>query len=241
MPARGRVLILAGTVEARRVCEACADRDVLASLAGRTTGAALPVPVRMGGFGGDEGFRAALQGVAAVLDATHPFAARVGARAAAICVERAIPYLRLARPGFGADPSWTRHADAEACAASLPAGARVLLTVGPGGVDPFLGQLSTLWCRAIERPPARDGVEWIVGRPSDDAGKEAATMRDRGITHLVTKDSGGSRAKLDAAAMLAIAVHVIDRPPPGPGEETHDLDRAAAFVRAHSRPHPRGR
>ena len=238
MPARGRVLILAGTAEARRVCEACADCDVLASLAGRTVGTALPVPVRTGGFGGADGFRMVLGGIAAVLDATHPFASRVGARAAAVCTEQAIPYLRLTRPGFGDDPSWSRHADAEACAASLPAGARVLLTVGPGGVAPFLGRASTLWCRAIERPPARDGVEWIVGRPSGDVDDEVRTMRERSIAHLVTKDSGGSRAKLDAAARLAVAVHVIDRPPPGPGEETHDLDRAAAFVRAHARPHP---
>jgi precorrin-6A/cobalt-precorrin-6A reductase len=78
------------------------------------------------------------------------------------------------------------------------------------------------------------GVTWLVGPPGADVAAEAAILRGHGITHLVTKDSGGPRAKLDAAASLGIAVHVIDRPPCAPGKETHDIDRAIAFVRAHA-------
>lgn len=231
----GRVLILAGTAEARRVCEACAGLDVLASRAGRVTKwQRLPVPVRTGGFGGAEGFRAALMDMTAVLDATHPFAATMSARTATLCAEGGVPYLRLTRAGFGDDPGWTRHPDAASCADALPPGARVFLTVGPGSVGPFVGRPLHLLCRAIEPPEPMAGVDWILGAPNVERTAEAILMAAHRITHLVTKDSGGPRAKLDAAADLGVAVHVIDRPPPGPGEETHDIDRAIAFVRAHA-------
>ena len=75
------VLILGGTSEAASLARACADKrlDVLVSLAGRTSDpAALPVKTRTGGFGGAEGLARFLreEGITALVDATHPFAAR---------------------------------------------------------------------------------------------------------------------------------------------------------------------
>jgi precorrin-6A/cobalt-precorrin-6A reductase len=172
-----------------------------------------------------------------VLDATHPFASRISERAARICAERAIPHLRLARLPWEPSPGWLRHESADAAARALPPGARVFLAVGPGGLAPFLGRGLHLFCRRVDPAPPRDGVTWIIGLPGDEA-REHALLASHRITHLVTKDSGGSRAKLDAAASLGIAVHVIDRPPPAPGEETHDIDRAIAFVRAHAAARP---
>ena len=231
----GRVLVLAGTGMARRVCAACAGLDVVASLAGATAAPAeLAVPTRVGGFGGDAGFRAALDGVAAVLDATHPFAARISERAARLCGEAGVPYLRAVAAPWAAEASWRRHPTAGAAAEALAPGTRVLLTVGPGSLAPFLGRGLALWCRRIDPAPPRDGVAWIVGRPPFVSGEERETLARLRIEALVTKDSGGDRAKLDAAAALGVAVHVIDRPPPGPGEETHDIARASAFVREHA-------
>ena len=231
---RGRVLILAGTAEARAVCAACAGLDVTASLVGATRRPrGLGVPVRVGGFGGDAGFAAALDGVAAVLDATHPFAATMSERAARLAAARDVPHLRLTRPGFAASPAWRRHPDALSAADALPAGGRVLLAVGPGGLAPFLGRGLALLCRRVDPAPPRPGVTWTVGLPGT-VEAEAALMRRHGIAHLVAKDSGGPRAKLDAADALGVAVHLIDRPPRPPGEETHDVARAIAFVRAHA-------
>lgn len=238
----GRVLVLAGTAMAREVCAAVADRDVVASLAGRTERPeSYAVAVRVGGFGGERGLAAALDGVAAVLDATHPFAAGITASALAACAARGVPYLRLVQPGWEREPGWFRHADAEAAAAALPTGARVLLATGPGTVDAFLHRDLHIWCRRIDPAPRRAGVTWIVGRPPFAEVEERALLRRIAATHLVTKDSGGPRGKLDAAAALGVAVHVIARPPAPAGEETHDPSRAIAFVRAHAAPLPHHR
>src|SRR5215472_2298963 len=59
-PRTSRILILGGTIEARLLAEALAGRPGVAvtlSLAGRTARPMpQPVPVRVGGFGGAEGF-----------------------------------------------------------------------------------------------------------------------------------------------------------------------------------------
>ncbi|MDB2407082.1 precorrin-6A/cobalt-precorrin-6A reductase [Jannaschia sp.] len=232
---RGKVLILAGTAEARAVCAAVSDRDVIASLAGVTARPAdLGVPTRVGGFGGDAGFAEALRDVVAVLDATHPYATRISQRTAAICAARRVPHLRLTRAAWPIRASWRVHADAEAAANALPQGARVFLSVGPGTLAPFLGRGLALTCRRIDPAPDEPGVTWIVGRPLPTLAEETALLETHGITDLVTKNSGGPAAKLDAADTLGIAVHLIARPPAPPGEQTDDIDRAIAFVRAHA-------
>ena len=98
------ILILGGTTDARRLAERLATRDDLAttlSLAGRTAApAALPVPVRSGGFGGAEGLAAYLktERIAVLIDATHPYAAVISAnaaRAAAIAGTSLVAFRRL--------------------------------------------------------------------------------------------------------------------------------------------------
>ncbi|MEM8824652.1 MAG: precorrin-6A/cobalt-precorrin-6A reductase [Pseudomonadota bacterium] len=231
------VLVLAGTAEARAVLARVPGHSVLASLAGRTEKpVALGVPTRIGGFGGEAGFRAALADATAVLDATHPFAARMTERAVRLCGELGVPYLRLTRPGWGS--VGLRYPDERACARALPEGATVFLTTGPGSLPAFEGRGRALFCRRVDPAPARVGVTWIVGTPPFALEQEIETLERHGITDLVTKDSGGARAKLDAAAALGVAVHVIERPLNPGGEETHDIDRAAAFLRKHA-PDPR--
>ncbi|MEM7645097.1 MAG: precorrin-6A/cobalt-precorrin-6A reductase, partial [Pseudomonadota bacterium] len=116
----------------------------------------------------------------------------------------------------------------------------VFLTTGPGSLPAFEGRGFDLICRRVDPAHARDGVIWVVGLPPFTAEQEIDTMRAHAVTDLVTKDSGGPRAKLDAAAALGVAVHVIERPPSPGGEETHDIDRALTFLREHA-PDPRAR
>ena len=84
-PGARTVLLLGGSTEATQlVCllAASADVDLTVSFAGRTAARA-PVPdgvrVRVGGFGGSAGLRRHLEtsGVDALIDATHPFSARM--------------------------------------------------------------------------------------------------------------------------------------------------------------------
>ena len=115
-----KVLLLAGTAEARELAARLADAGIpaLASLAGATRRPEpLPLPTRVGGFGGAEGFRAVLrdEGITAVIDATHPFAARITARTARICAEDGLPCLHLIRRrGYGVEVGVLRHAYSQA-------------------------------------------------------------------------------------------------------------------------------
>src|SRR5205814_1447374 len=83
-----RILILGGTAEARQLAERLVGRTDLAmtlSLAGRTASPARQaVPVRIGGFGGADGLAQYLMSerVEALIDVTHPYAARISANAA---------------------------------------------------------------------------------------------------------------------------------------------------------------
>ena len=83
-----RILILGGTTQASQLARALAGRDDLSpilSLAGRTQNPLpVPIPSRVGGFGGVDGLVAFLreEKIDVVVDATHPFAAQMSAHAA---------------------------------------------------------------------------------------------------------------------------------------------------------------
>ena len=101
-----RILILGGTTEASALAARLAGRsDVspLLSLAGRTSDPRpLPIPTRIGGFGGVAGLARFLEaeGIEAVSDATHPFAAVMSRSAAEACAQARVPLLALRRPAW---------------------------------------------------------------------------------------------------------------------------------------------
>jgi len=222
------ILLLAGTAEARALATALAARQVpvLASLAGAVREPkTLPVPTRIGGFGGAAGFVACLQAhaITKVIDATHPFAARITARTAELCQQGALPLLRLERRGWQPGPGdrWSWAADAAEAMALIPPGARVFLATGRQSLPGFAGLDATAFARVIDPPeglfPLRGA--WIIGRPPFALADEIALFGQLGITHLVAKDAGGAgnRAKLDAARALGLAVVLLRRPQPWPG------------------------
>ena len=221
------LLLLAGTGDARRIAQGLADFGVraLASLAGVTRDAApLAVPVRTGGFGGDEGFRAFLQteGVTAVLDATHPFAARITARSARICAEEGVPYLYHLRPGWVAGPQddWTEIDREEDAARHIARDATVFLGTGRQTLERFANlEGRRVICRQIDPPTAPfpfEGGEYLIGRPPFSVARERDLFAQLGVDVLVVKNAGGaaSRTKLTAAADLGLKVLMIRRPPP---------------------------
>lgn len=238
-----RVLLLAGTAEARALAEALAaeapDLAVTAALAGVTRAPRpLPVPVRIGGFGGAEGLADWLraEGVAAVIDATHPFAARMAANAAAACAATGVPRVKLLRPGWaGAGGACVRVADLAAAARAIPPGARVFLATGSGEVADFAAR-PDLTCHLRLLTPRGDlpgHITAIAAPPGADATAEAALLARLGVTHLVARDAGGPAvAKLAAARALGLAVVLIARPAPPPGPQVSTVAAALAWLGA---------
>jgi precorrin-6A/cobalt-precorrin-6A reductase len=222
-----RVLILGGTGEARQLAsvlaEAHPELDVVSSLAGRVRTPALPVgEVRVGGFGGAGGLAGYLRAerVAAVIDATHPFAATITVSASAATAEVGVPLLVLRRPGWTPGPAddWHWVPSLEAAADMLPSlGRRVFLTTGRSGLSAF-AQLDDLWflVRSVDppEPPTPKRMRTLLARGPFTVPGERAVLREHRIDVLVTKDSGGdmTQAKLRAAGELGIPVVIQSRP-----------------------------
>lgn len=241
------VLILGGTREARTLAILLVDRglDVISSLAGRVTTPALPAgEVRIGGFGGVEGLVAYERDhdITAVVDATHPFAARISANAAAAHHETGIPLLRLQRPGWetrpeAADWHWV-DSTAEAVTTAERLGERVFVTTGRKSLRAYAGWTDRyVLVRLVEPADWWVPTDWevLVDRGPYDLASETALMRDRRIDVLTTKNSGGSltEAKLQAAADLGIAVVVVRRPAAPEGiEQVEAPEEAADWVLA---------
>jgi precorrin-6A/cobalt-precorrin-6A reductase len=154
----------------------------------------------------------------AVVDATHPFAARITASAAAAAARSGTPLLRLQRPGWTPGPGddW-RYVDSLAAAAEAVRGAgTVFLTTGRQGVGAFAALPGRVLVRAVDPPdaPLPAGAVLLLARGPFTVVEETALMRGHGVDVVVTKDSGGSltEAKLVAARELGLPVVLVRRP-----------------------------
>ncbi len=239
----GQVLLLGGTGEARRLAAAlvAGGVDVLSSLAGRVADPLLPQgPVRLGGFGGADGLAdwLATHRPRAVVDATHPFAARITASAAAAARRHGTPLLRLQRPGWTAGPGdrWTYVASLAEAADAVRGAGTVFVTTGRQGVGAFAALPGRVLVRAVDPPddPLPAGVVLLLARGPFTVDEEVALMRDHGVDVVVSKDSGGhmTEAKLLAARRLGLPVVLVRRPPLPPGVEVvTTVEEALAWLR----------
>lgn len=237
------LLLLAGTGDARQIARGLAGGDVIASLAGATRGPApLPIPTRVGGFCGEDGFRDFLKenDITAVLDATHPYAHRITDRSARICAELGLPFLQFLRPGWVAAPGdqWTEIAREEDAAALIPEEATVFLGTGRQTLERFANLTGRrVICRQIDPPEGPfpfPGGEFLIGRPPFSVEDEVALFDRLGVDWLVVKNAGGaaSGTKLTAARQLGIPVLMIARPPVGDWPTVATVDDALHWVLA---------
>ncbi|MGQ0662459.1 MAG: cobalt-precorrin-6A reductase [Pseudomonadota bacterium] len=247
-----RLLILGGTAEARALARLAAERfgarlAVTTSLAGRTARpAAVEGEVRAGGFGGATGLADYLRRarVDLVVDATHPFAARISASARAAAEAAGVARLLLVRPPWQRHPEdrWIEVDDAGQAAAALAALARrVWLTIGARQLKAFAG-LDDQWFLVRTIDPRRSlplaNFELILGRGPFTLEGERRVLADYRIEAVVTKASGGdaTAAKLVAARQAGLPVVMIRRPPPEPGPAVFDCQAALEWIAARLKP-----
>lgn len=240
------VLLLGGTAEAVAIARDIASTpgiEVIYSLAGRTRTPNLPnCTVRRGGFGGADGLarHVAENGIAAIVDATHPYARQMAANARAAAADTQVPLFKFLRPPWDepADAPWL-HAATPADAAGLIDGrfGRVFLSSGLNDIPEF-SHLTDIWflVRSVDRPDVPVDLakhHHITGRGPFDLEAETALLRDWDIDALVSKNSGGAAtlAKLDAARALGVPVVMIDRPPAPPGDLFTDVPQLVNSVR----------
>jgi precorrin-6A/cobalt-precorrin-6A reductase len=241
------VLILGGTAEARELA-ARLHHDgvaVTSSLAGRVAKPRLPVgEVRVGGFGGPRALARWLteHDVAAIVDATHPFAERITASAAQAANAAGVPLLRLERPGWSDRPGdrWRWVDDLDAAAAAIAGlGDRVLLTTGRQGLAAFAA-VGHAWflvrCVDPPDPPLPPRHELLLDRGPHSLEGELALIDRHAIDLVVTKDSGGrhTEAKLDAARERGLPVIVVRRPPRPVAPSVSTVEDAMDWARAHA-------
>jgi precorrin-6A/cobalt-precorrin-6A reductase len=247
-----RVLILGGTTEASALVAVLARRGDLVpvlSLAGRTERPVLPdIAYRIGGFGGPEGLATYLRNEAidALVDATHPFAARMCWNAAQACAQAGVPILRLGRPAWAAQPGdrWIDVPTVEAAAQALgDEPRRVFLTVGRLSLPVFGAAPQHHYVvRSIDAPEDLSMLpnrRLLLARGPFDAGAEEALMRAEAIEILVTKNSGGAATagKIEAARRLGLPVVMVARPPRPAVSEAGSVEEVVSWLEAHrSRP-----
>lgn len=181
------------------------------------------MPQRIGGFGGVAGLTAYLRDeqITHIVDATHPFAARMSANAVGAAAEVGVPLVALTRPPWEERPAdrWIRVPDIAGAVAALEQPARrVLLAVGRIHLDEFLPNPQHFYLLRLVDPPAtppgfpRHHV--IVDRGPFDEAADTDLLREFAIDLVVSKNSGGKGAfaKILAARKLGLPVIMIDRP-----------------------------
>ena len=245
-----RILILGGTGEARVLAYRFAGRDdlmVTTSLAGRTKTPRVPAgTLRSGSFGGPEGLADYLtdEAIDLLIDATHPFAARISANAARACLVSDVPRLMLVRDSWVAGPGdrWIEAADTEEAARRLAAfPGPVFLAIGRQELAAFagLGERHVV-VRTVDRPDGPlpiSNAKVLRGRGPFRLASEKALLAKHGIAVLVVKNAGGEsgHAKLVAAADAGLPVIMIRRPVLPEGERVKTVDAALAWVEERTR------
>jgi precorrin-6A/cobalt-precorrin-6A reductase len=222
-----RILILGGTIEARQLAERLAGRtdcSVTLSLAGRTAAPKpLPVPLRIGGFGGAHGLATWLRDahIDRLIDATHPYAAVMSANAADAADMAGVSLLALRRPAWQreAGDRWTDVADALGAVRALgPAPQRVFLALGRQELAPFADAPQHDYLirsvDPVEPPLAVPRARYLLGRGPFAEAAERALLEAEHIDVIVAKNSGGTATfgKIAAARALGLAVILLRRP-----------------------------
>lgn len=229
-----RILLLGGIGEARRLAHRLArDNKLTYSLAGRAGVPQLPCPVRVGGFGGVAGLSAFLKEgrFDLLIDATHPYAARISLHAHQAAEQTALPLWAYRRPAWQPEPGddWRIAKDWSDIKTAIEGFHRPFFTLG---LEPLQHAQSIPagqhWLvRCLTERPATSNLT-VLGALGPFALEEELKLMDtHQVDVLITKNSGGqaTAAKLAAARRLGIPVVMLERPPLPPADrEFEDIE-----------------
>ncbi|GHD08609.1 cobalt-precorrin-6A reductase [Tianweitania populi] len=240
------LLILGGTGDARQLAERLSARDdlrITLSLAGRTK---MPLPqavrTRVGGFGGVDGLAEYVRAdhVDLLVDATHPFAARISANVFVVAQATDTPLIVLDRPAWEKAESyqWIEVDDVAAAAMALGDEPRtVFLTIGRQELAPFADHPQHRYVVRSVDPAAvtLPNSTVILDRGPFDAEAEEALMRKHGVEIVVSKNSGGNATygKILAARRLHLPVIMVKRPRPSGAQTVGSIAAVEDWIDAH--------
>jgi precorrin-6A/cobalt-precorrin-6A reductase len=230
------ILVLAGTRDGRELAADLARQGwpvtvTVVSDYGRDLAVAEQLTVSTGPLDAD-GLTGLIkrQGIRAVVDASHPYAAGASASAQSACDACGVPYIRYERPGVPLPAYDKLHlATDPAAAATLAAGLGkvIFLTTGSRSLAVFKQEplLSghRLIARVLPEPEVIAACRQLGFSPRDIVALQGpfshelnlAIFREYGSEVVVTKNSGhigGSDSKFSAAVELGLQLVVIDRP-----------------------------
>jgi precorrin-6A/cobalt-precorrin-6A reductase len=215
-----RVLLLGGTGDALKIARQLGTTHVY-SLAGLgKVPDDLRCEVRVGGFGGSEGMARYIdgEGIGLVIDATHPYAARISANAVRASAETRVPCWALRRPAWQPQPGddWRMVDDWNEVTAALAPFRRPLFTLGReplahlDEIPPT--QFWTVRCLESHRDAPRARI--LATRGPFTLEGERALFALQAFDVVVSKNSGGgaTEAKLDVARERGLPVVMLRRP-----------------------------
>ncbi|MBO4375350.1 MAG: precorrin-6A reductase [Lachnospiraceae bacterium] len=181
---------------------------------------------QMAGFlaelAGDEG--------AFVIDATHPYASEATGNIKSAAAEAGVEYIRVVRDRDDKVPETVRaFDDMSGCAKAVDeTEGNILLTTGSKELAKYLenvsdGTRARTYVRILPSPESLDmclsnGIEpeHVIAMQGPFCREmNKAVIKQFGIRHLITKDSGaagGFAEKIEAAAEAGVQVYVISRP-----------------------------
>ena len=241
---QNRVLILGGTLEARRLSLQLANLqayDVTTSLKGITSAPqTYGGTVITGGFGGLTGFQNFLHdnNIGICINAAHPFAATMTSTAQTATTTLNVPYLRLRRGIWKQVPGdiWDVVSTMEGVKNRINRSGRVFLAIGSQGMEMFSHLTDARFLIRTVDPVDTErrwpNARYVTGLPNQSVEIETDLLERENIVQVVARNSGGAAgySKLVAARALGLSVILVSPPAERNGASVETVEEAVTWL-----------
>ena len=220
-----KILLLGGTGDAIRLARklSVSNIQLTYSIAGLVRKPNLDCELRVGGFSsthcsGSDGLQSYLgvNNIDLLIDATHPYAFKISYNAVAAAHRAGIPVWRYNRAAWSSQQIGDAVEFQEFCELEeyLSAYRMPFFTIGGSFLSSEMSVAEgQQWLvRAARKISVPEHVTLIQSIGPFSYSSELQLMRQHSVDALITKDSGGDDAKLEAAKILKIPVFIQVRP-----------------------------